>query len=190
MPEGDAWSITTNSHHLPHPRHGFRSRSRRGARLSTVSLTSASPVGTAMRSNLKHNLGHEEDSNPRRLGRRDTRSVTGVPDHLPPRSSGDPEPATSNDVVAGAIPAAGRFPRCRNSSRARLLIRCRRRVGASPTLGAISRSTSGIDEETVPKTAAPSRRPECDSLVLRHFRRYHRKCKASHATGFSTRPIR
>ncbi len=24
--------------------------------------------------------GHEEDSNPRRLGRRDTRSVTGVPD--------------------------------------------------------------------------------------------------------------
>jgi hypothetical protein len=28
-------------------------------------------------------LGHEEDRNPRRLGRRDTRGSTGVPDHFP-----------------------------------------------------------------------------------------------------------
>ena len=41
----DPWCITTNSHHSPYPRHGFRSRSRRGAWLSTVSLTSASLVG-------------------------------------------------------------------------------------------------------------------------------------------------
>ena len=27
-------------------------------------------------------LGHEEDRNPRRLGRRDTRGSTGVPDHF------------------------------------------------------------------------------------------------------------
>ena len=50
-------------HQLPpfthNPRHGFRSRSRRGARLSTVSLTSASLVGTAMATIY---LGHEEDS--------------------------------------------------------------------------------------------------------------------------------
>jgi hypothetical protein len=50
-------------------------------------------------------LGHEEDRNPRRLGRRDTRGSTGVPDQFPPRSSADPEPVTSNHVVAGANPA-------------------------------------------------------------------------------------
>jgi hypothetical protein len=49
LPEGDTWSITTNSHHLPTQRHGFRNRSRRGARLSTVSLTSASLVGAVQR---------------------------------------------------------------------------------------------------------------------------------------------
>ncbi len=61
-------------------------------------------------------------ANPRRLGRRDTRSVTGVPDHFPPLSSGA-ERVTSNHRVAGAIPAGEIFnyaanPRCRNSSRA------------------------------------------------------------------------
>ena len=77
MPEGDEWSITTNSRLFTAP--GFRSRSRRGTRLSTVSLASASPAGTAM---AQIYLGHEEDINPRRLGRRDTRGSTGVPDHF------------------------------------------------------------------------------------------------------------
>ena len=41
--------------------------------------------------------------------------------------------------------------------------------GANPGVGnfILSRSTSGTDEETVLKTAAPNQRPECDSLVLR-----------------------
>jgi hypothetical protein len=33
----------------------------------------------------------------------------------------------------------------------------------------LSWSTSGIDEETVPKTAGVNSPPECDSLVLLHF---------------------
>ena len=49
-------------------------------------------------------LGHEEDRNPRRLGRRDTRGSTGVPDHFTPCSSGA-ELVTSNHMVAGANPA-------------------------------------------------------------------------------------
>lgn len=75
--EGDPWSITTNSHHLSHLRHGFRSRSRRGTRLSIVSLTSASLVGTAPAAGsifkqqlaaVRSTLGHEEDSQSAPLG--------------------------------------------------------------------------------------------------------------------------
>jgi hypothetical protein len=104
---------------LPTP--GFRSRSRRGARLSTVSLTSASLVGTGaahgsihFKSFLRGSLlpstgaGTRKIAKPRRLGRRDPRSVTEVPDHFCSHSSADQEPVTSHDVIvslnSGGIP--------------------------------------------------------------------------------------
>ena len=62
----------------------FRSRSRRGARLSTVSLTSASLVETAMAaiSISITTSGTRKTANPRGLGPRYTRGGTGVPDHF------------------------------------------------------------------------------------------------------------
>ena len=66
-------------HQLPPlipPSHGFRSRSRRGARLSAVSLAGASPAGTApaagsstySKAAVCRTLGHEEDSQSAPLG--------------------------------------------------------------------------------------------------------------------------
>ena len=57
----------------------FRSRSRRGARLSTVLLAGASPAGTARPS---FTSGTRKTATPLGLGPRDTRGGTGVPDQF------------------------------------------------------------------------------------------------------------
>ena len=101
----DPWCITTNSHHSPYPRHGFRSQSRRGARLSTVSLAGASPAGTAMEAIRSFTSGTRKTSIRSAWNRETPGEAPGCPTTLPPRSSADPEPVTSNHVVAGANPA-------------------------------------------------------------------------------------
>ncbi len=98
----DPWCITTNSHHSPYPRHGFRSRSRRGARLSTVSLAGASPAGAAMDAIHSFTSGTRKTEIRAAWDGETPGAAPGCPTTFPPRSSADPEPVTSNHVVAGA----------------------------------------------------------------------------------------
>ena len=80
MPEADGWSITTNSQQLfalkvPKPKSSRRTVVNRVINECESRRNRHGGI-------FNHNLGHEEDRNPRRLGRRDTRGSTGVPDHF------------------------------------------------------------------------------------------------------------
>ena len=97
--------------------------------------------------------GHEEDSNPRRLGRRDIRSITGVPDHLP-KSRKIHEILQFPDHVKVACPPVKR------------IVVVQVHVGEP----FFKRSTSGLVEEPVPKTVAPSKgvrgaNPWCSAIL-------------------------
>jgi hypothetical protein len=83
MPEVDGWSITTDFHHfITHARVPKPKSSRR-------TVVNRDTSGCESRRNRHGSTrviftsGTRKIANPRRLGRRDTRSVTGVPDHFP-----------------------------------------------------------------------------------------------------------
>ncbi len=106
-------------------------------------------------------IGHEEDRNPLGLGPRDTRSITGVPDHFPDTS---PQGVTDHFACAASNGRSSRFKSwcghhfifpCEVKEPVGLLSRlswCESMWGSH-----FQRSTSGIDEETVLKTAALSK---------------------------------
>ena len=58
---------------------------------------------------LHHFIGHEEDSNPRRSDRRDTRGSTGVPDHFKFRQSVGSDARRWYRRETGATPVGGSY---------------------------------------------------------------------------------
>ena len=98
LSEGDLWSITTNSHHFitPTPRVPKPKSSRRTVVNRVTNECKSRRDRCCARQYLRRAVfsnnkklpcaapsGTRKIANPRRLGRRDTRSVTGVPDHFP-----------------------------------------------------------------------------------------------------------
>ena len=90
---------------------------------------------------LHHFIGHEEDSNPRRSDRRDTRGSTEVPDHFKFRQSVGSDARRWYRRETGATPVGGSFcPVAQQLERPALT---REVDGANPSGAAIFGSQSG-----------------------------------------------